>query len=66
MGMKVWSDQGKAILMASSDCVPSFTYLLVEETVENSHQQTLEKESGQGQHSCVPGMGYDEDSPERS
>lgn len=26
----------------------SLTYLLVEETVEDSHQQTLEKEGGQG------------------
>lgn len=37
--------------------VPSVTYLLVEEAVENSHQQALEGVSGQGQHSGCQGRG---------
>lgn len=41
--------------LASADPGPSLTYLLVEETVENSHQQTLEKEGAQGQHSGPQG-----------
>lgn len=45
-------------LRASSNGVPSFTYLLVKETVENSHQQTLGRESvGRGRHPGPQGWG---------
>lgn len=57
MGMQV---QSRLPLRASSDCGPSFTHLFVEEAVENSHQQALEKKSGQGQHSRSRGWGTTE------